>query len=59
VLLGGRGDDAPPTSRDEDDWGRTPSQSRPSRAPERPAGGASGGGRGQGDYDDLDDEIPF
>ena len=55
VLLGGRGDDAP-AGRD-DDWGRTPSQSRPSRPPERSGGG--GGGRGQGEYDDLDDEIPF
>jgi single-strand DNA-binding protein len=54
TLLGGRGDDmgAGPGDEPQDDFGRASSQ--PSR------GGRGGGGRQQsGNFDDLDDEIPF
>jgi single-strand DNA-binding protein len=57
VLLGGSGEassSSPPD--DAGDWGRTPSQGRGA-----PARGGGGGQRQQpsGEFDDLDDEIPF
>jgi single-strand DNA-binding protein len=63
TLLGGRGEDtgAGPADEPQDDYGRTPSQ--PSRAAggRAPGSGGSGGGARQqgGNFDDLDDEIPF
>jgi single-strand DNA-binding protein len=65
TLLGGRGDDVGSGAGDEsqEDWGRTPSQ--PSRGGRGGGGGgggvAGGGGERQqgGNFDDLDDEIPF
>lgn len=56
VLLGGPGDAASggPPEDDAGDWGRTPSQGRTEAGP-------SGGRQKQspGNFDDLDDEIPF
>jgi single-strand DNA-binding protein len=61
VLLGGRGDDTAMSQGGDDtgDWGRTPSQPRQSRPPQRGGAPAGESPRKGGDYDDLDDEIPF
>jgi single-strand DNA-binding protein len=60
VLLGGRdeGSAAAPDER-EGDWGR--GAGGPARSGGEPARGGGGGGRSgkSGDFDDLDDEIPF
>jgi single-strand DNA-binding protein len=61
VLLGGRDEGAaPPDERDAGDFGRTAPPGLTGGEPARAGGG--GGGRRQGasgDFDDLDDEIPF
>jgi single-strand DNA-binding protein len=61
VLLGGRDEGAaPPDERDAGDFGRTAPPGLTGGEPAR--AGAGGGGRQQGasgDFDDLDDEIPF
>jgi single-strand DNA-binding protein len=63
TLLGGRGEDtgAGPGEESQEDWGRTPSQpSRGGRGGAAGGGGGDAGGRQKGgNFDDLDDEIPF
>ena len=58
VLLGGRdeGSAAAPDER-EGDWGRGAGE--PARGGGEPARGGGGRPGKSGDFDDLDDEIPF